>query len=243
MVIPVYRNAETLSMLYNRLRQVLDSLCPYELLFVNDACPANSLEVLQDLALHDERVSILDLERGVGQHQAVMIGLAYARGEQIVIMDADLQDPPEAIPALLSKLEEGFAAVFAGRRGWYESFWRLLTSRVFKWLLHFLCAVPKDAGMFVAINTQLKERLLACHWPIKPFVVAMIGCMKLRAISIPVIRNQRLVGHSAYNFGGRLKSGCRAIAGVMLFKYFPQWRFSASFISRTQVKAYIGKHF
>ena len=242
-VIPVYRNAETLAILYERLGQVLAPLGSYELLFVNDACPANSSKVLETLALRDGRVSILDLERNVGQHQAVMTGLAYAQGAQIVIIDADLQDPPEAIPVMLLKLEQGFAAVFAGRRGRYESLRRLLTSRIFKWLLSLLCAVPRDAGIFMVINTQMKERLLACRWPIQPFVVAMTGCMKLAVTSIPVTRDQRPVGHSAYNFWGRLKSACRAISGVILYKYFPKYRRSPALTNRVNVKSYIGERF
>ncbi len=223
-IIPVYKNAETVSILRDRLAAVFDRSCSYELLFVNDACPENSLQVLRKLEVSDERIRVLDLNENVGQHQAVLTALSRAQGKRIIIMDADLQDPPEAIPAMLQKLEEGFAVVFAGRRGLYESSRRLLTSRIFKYLLHLLCAVPKDAGMFMVMNSRMKDRLLACRWPAKPFVVAMVGCMRLPVISIPVIRSRRPGGGSAYNFVGRLRSGCRAVVGVIKYKCFSKTR-------------------
>ncbi len=242
-VIPVYRNAETLSTLCDRLEKALGDLWAYEVLFVHDACPENSLKVLKALVLRDDKISILDLEENVGQHQAVMTGLAFALGEKIVIMDADLQDPPESIPAMLSTLDRGFAAVFAGRRGRYESSGRLLTSRFFKFVLHLLCKAPKDAGIFVAMNAQMKDRLLACHWPLRPFVVAMIGCTQLPVTSIPVVRDSRWDGQSAYSSWGRLKSGCRAIFGVILFRCFVRHRHSFVCPGRSKLKAFLGSRF
>ncbi len=109
-ILPVYQNAETLEGLHQQLCLVLEPWQPYELLFVDDACPANSLAVLEELAQRDGNVAVVALECNVGQHQAVLTGLAYSRGESVIIMDADLQDPPAAIPVLLTKLQEGWAA-------------------------------------------------------------------------------------------------------------------------------------
>lgn len=135
-VVPVYCNADTVSALRERLRQVLESEpLSYEILFVNDACPAESLMALRGLAEGDAAVRVVPLERNVGQHRAVLIGLAQTRGRHVVVMDADLQDPPEAIPEMRRTLMRGYDAVFAGRRGRYESTGRLVTSRVFKTLL------------------------------------------------------------------------------------------------------------
>lgn len=214
-VVPVYRNAETLDELYRRLRHVLeDRRLSYEILFVDDACPGGSLAVLEELARRDPQVAVLALERNVGQHRAVLAGLAHARGKWVAVMDGDLQDPPEAIPALLARGQAGFAAVFAGRRGRYESPFRLLTSRLFKGLLYLLCGVPADAGLFVVMNRQMVERLLA-FGARQPFVVAMIGCSGLPLTSIPVARAQRPSGSSTYSFWGRSKTGFLAIAWVL----------------------------
>ncbi len=214
-IVPVYRNTETLGDLYACLRRVFDARSlGYEMIFVDDACPDGSLHLLQQLARADPRVTVVALERNVGQQRAVLVGLGHARGNQVVVMDADLQDPPEAIPVLLEKLQEGYAAVFAGRRGRYESLPRLLTSRVFKWLLHLLCGVPADAGLFVAMTREMVERLRASGEP-GPFVVAMIGCTGLPVTSIPVTRAPRPTSRSAYSFWRRCKIGLLAIAWVV----------------------------
>ncbi|MEW6231237.1 MAG: glycosyltransferase family 2 protein [Chloroflexota bacterium] len=242
-VVPVYRNAETLQELCCRLRHVLESQqLPFEIIFVDDACPAGSLAILEQLALGDPRVAALALERNVGQHRAVLAGLSLVQGKWVVVMDADLQDPPEAIPDLLTKMQGGYAAVFAGRCGRYESFFRLLTSRLFKGLLHLLCGVPADAGLFVAMNRQMVERLLAFDEP-RPFVVAMIGCTGLPLASIPVLRSQRLSGHSAYTLWKRFMTGCLAISWVLTWKWRRNRQVAKQHVSQAPVRAYIGARF
>jgi glycosyltransferase involved in cell wall biosynthesis len=216
-VVPVYRNADTLGGLHRRLRAVLEPLAPYEILFVDDGCPEGSRAVLQGLAGTDPRVAALVLDRNVGQQRAILAGLAHARGEWVVVMDADLQDPPEAIPDLLRAAGTGARAVFAGRRGEYESAGRLATSRLFKRTLHRLCGVPADAGCFVALHRSLVSRLLDLGGP-RPFVVAMIGCTGLPAISVPVEREARASGTSSYSGWGRAWSGASALVWLILWR-------------------------
>lgn len=218
-VVPVYRNTETLAELHRRLRLVLESgSLRYQIIFVDDACPDGSFVVLEKLAEIDPSVMVLALERNLGQHGAVLVGLRYAEGECVVLMDADLQDPPEAIPELLETLRGGPAAVFAGRRGRYESAFRLFTSRVFKRLLNLLCGVPTDAGMFVAMHRQMVVCLLSFDEP-GPSVVAMIGCTGLPLASIPVLRVERPTGRSAFSFRKRLRTACLAIIWVLWWKW------------------------
>ena len=218
-VLPVYRNAETLDDLYSRLCEVLERLrLEFELIFVNDACPAGSLAVLQALARQDGRVAVVALERNVGQREALLRGLSCSRGQRTVMMDADLQDPPEAIPDLLERLREGFSAVFAGRRGLYESRWRLVTSRLFKRLLHVAAGVPIDAGLFAALDRSVRRRLLSMQGP-SAYLVAMIGSAGLPVASVPVVRASRPEGGSSYSFAGRLRSGFRALVWVVSWKW------------------------
>lgn len=242
-VVPVYRNAETLHELYHRLRHVLETrLLSFEIIFVDDACPAGSLAVLEELALGNCRVTVIALEQNVGQHRAVLVGLAHTRGKWTVVMDADLQDQPEFIPDLLHKAREGVGAVFAGRRGRYESSFRLFTSCLFKGLLHLMCGVPADAGLFVALNRPMVERVLALDGP-HPSVVAMIGCTGLPMASIPVVRDQRASGQSAYSFWRRLRSAWRAVVWVLSCKWHPVRWIVRRDISEPLVKAYIGTRF
>lgn len=210
-VIPVYRNAATLEELHTRLSAALQPLKSiYEIVFVNDACPENSWAVLEELARADPHVAALALDRNVGQQRAARVGLAFSRGEYVAMMDADLQDPPEAVPLLLARLEAGPAAVFGGRRGHYQSALRMLTSRIYRVLRHWVCRVPADAGMFVAMRRELVDTLLAWEVP-EPFLVCMIGCSGLPMASIPVVRFSRKAGHSAYSSWMRLKTGCSAL--------------------------------
>ena len=209
-VVPVYGNGGTLRVLHDRLRRVLGGEgLEYEIIFVNDACPFASLVVLDGIASEDPGVRVMALPDNVGQHRAVLIGLAQARGRCAVIMDGDLQDPPEAVPRLLEKLDS-HAAVFAGRRGRYESRGRLATSRLFKTLLSVLTGVPRDAGMYVALRCDMIQHLLARREK-TPFVVAMIGTSGMAVASVPIHRSPRPSGHSCYSGRTRLKAALAAV--------------------------------
>jgi glycosyltransferase involved in cell wall biosynthesis len=218
-IIPVYRNAATLLELHQRLSLVLQSSRQtYEILFIDDACPEDSLNTLEQLAGADAHVGVIALQRNHGQQQAVLQGLACANGQSAVILDADLQDPPEAIPNLLEQLSHGYSIAFAGRRGQYEATHRLLTSRLFKTLLHWVTGVPRDAGIFMALDRQAIDRMLTFYAP-QPFIVAMAGCSGLPMTSIPVERSARPRGESAYSSWKRLKTGMLAVYWAVRWKY------------------------
>lgn len=211
-VVPVYRTRETLHELHRRLQAALRGWS-HQLVFVDDACPEGSLVLLEELAAEDPLVDVVHLERNLGQHRAVLAGLEAANGRRVVVLDADLQDPPEAIPALLQRLgerDEGPAAVFAGRRGRYESRFRLMTSKVFKWALHLLARVPPDAGLFVAMDRRMVEALLS-YREARPFLVGMMGLTGLPLDSMPVERSPRSDGRSAYRFRDRAATGTAAL--------------------------------
>src|SRR5438067_9358723 len=112
-VIPVYRSAEILSELYGRLKDTLVSIgVSFEIIFVDDSSPDVAWQVIQELASCDARVRGIKLTRNYGQHNALLCGIRAARNEVIVTMDDDLQHPPDEIPVLLDKLEEGHAVVY-----------------------------------------------------------------------------------------------------------------------------------
>ncbi len=213
-VVPVFRNADTLDELHARLVAALVAERSFELVFVDDACPSGSAEVLERLAAEDDRVRHVRLPANVGQHRAILAGLAQARGGWIVVLDADLQDSPEAVPALLENARKGGAdAVFAGRRGRYESLPRHATSRVFKRALHLACGVPSDAGGFVVLSGRLAGRLVAMGTP-PATLAAMIGCAGLPVRSLPVARAPRPRGRSAYGSVDRALIAGRTLVWV-----------------------------
>lgn len=198
-VLPIYHNKKTVAPLFERLCDVLEGASlSFEVIFVDDACPENSLAVLKRLAKEDARVAVLALAENTGQQRATFSGLRYARGTKVVVMDADLQDPPEAIPRLLSALEEGFDAVFAGRVGQYELPGRLVTARLYRTLLRLLTGLPAGAGSFVVMSDRMVRRILAFAVP-SPYLTSMIGCSGLPVTMIPVRRTPRAVGQSAYS--------------------------------------------
>lgn len=215
-VIPVYRNADTLAELHRRLARAVGERWSVEMVFVDDACPAGSLEVLRRLAGDDRRVAVVALAANVGQNRAVLTGLGHARGEVVVVMDADLQDPPEAVPLLVDALGRSADAVFAGRRGAYQSAARMACTHVFRWVLHHLSQqrLPRDAGLFVAMKRGLAERLARSADP-NPYVVGMIGRARVPVHSIPVERQPNPSGRSGYSGWMRLRLAVHAVAGLL----------------------------
>lgn len=217
-VLPVYRSKDILEALVIVLTENLQLITRhYEIIFINDGCPDGSIETLRELAGKFPCLTLIDLTKNVGQHRAVLTGLAQASGQYIAIMDADLQDPPQALSLLMAKIDEGYAAVFAGRRGRYERADRLLTSRVFKRTLHQLTGVPVDAGMYVMLERSFVQQVIHLNF-FFPFVVAMVGCVGRPMISIPVVRNRRPAGESAYSSFKRLKTAVLALSAVLVWK-------------------------
>lgn len=218
-VLPVYCTRELLPELHRRLCAALAAQsAEYELIFVNDACPQGSLEILKELAAINARVAVLALAHNLGQHRALLTGMRYARGERVVVLDADLQDPPEAIPALLEKLAEGYGAVYGRRSGHYESGGRLLTSRFFKGLLRVLAGLPVNVGLFAALSRRTVDRLLESDEP-HPYVTGMIAWLGRPVAVAPIVRAARPQGESAYTSWMRLKIGVDAVWRAL------RWRF------------------
>lgn len=203
-VVPVYGNASTLRELASRIANVL---ADHELIFVNDASPDDSASVLATIGA---RVVTHPVNRG--QNAAVLTGLLEARGETIVVLDADLQDPPEAIPELLrAKAEQRAAVAFASRTGSYQRAGRMFTSRLYKRLLGRLTTLPDGAGLFVAMDREIAKQLVAMA-PL-PSVVAAIGLLHVKKIAVPVARATR--DGSSYSGLGRLRLAFRTLKWVL----------------------------
>lgn len=204
-VVPVYRNAATLRELTARLRAALGDA---ELVFVNDASPDDSAAVLASL----EGVRVIAHETNRGQNAAVVTGFAHTGGDTIVVLDADLQDPPEAIGELLrAKRESGAAVAFATREGRYANRGRMWTSRIYKRLLSMLTPLPHGAGLFVALDRSVARRVQSMA-PV-PSVVAAIGLLRVPMIGVPVAR--AMSESSAYRGGDRLRLAWRTLAWVL----------------------------
>lgn len=205
--------------LHRRLVSTLeDQGVSFELIFVDDACPEGSAAILRTLEAADKRVRGLYHQSNLGQCESVIRGLRASTGLVVVIMDADLQDEPEQIPSLLESLRPGgVEAVFAGRRGQYQAASRMIASRIFKTLMHWVVGVPADAGSFVAMSRRMVSAVLALP-DRRPYMLALVGATGLPVRSIPVPRAIRGDGRSAYSEWSRLRfalSGLRAAIELM----------------------------
>lgn len=211
-VVPVYGNEATLRPLVARLAAALADH-DWTVRLVVDASPDASANVAADLSA-DRRVVSQVLASNVGQHRALALGLAAADGADAwVCLDADLQDPPEAVPVLLDRLARGdVAAVFAGRRGAYESRVRLLTGRMHRALVARLTGLPPDAGAFLALDARARDAVLRLQGP---SLVAAIGAARLPVTSVPVPRAARPVGSSAWTTRRRLTQSARTLAWTL----------------------------
>jgi glycosyltransferase involved in cell wall biosynthesis len=217
-IIPVYKNCDTLAELHNQICSVLDAAgIHFEIIFVDDACPQNSIKELEKLTNLDKRVAVIALNQNKGQQNAILTGLVHAQGRLSTIMDADLQDPPAAIPKLISKLNKGYEVVFAGRKGKYQKKSRLLTSKLYKTILSFLTGVPADAGVFLVATRPAIIKILNVYAK-NPHLVAMVGMAGLKTTSIPVRRLPRAHGESTYTSLMRLKVGGKSILDVIGWK-------------------------
>jgi glycosyltransferase involved in cell wall biosynthesis len=212
-VVPVYGNASTLAPLVQRLGAAL-AAHEWTVRLVVDASPDDSAAVAGQLAADDARVVPQVLAQNVGQHRALALGLAAAADAQAwVCLDADLQDPPEAVPPLLDRLAAAdVAAVFAGRRGSYESPLRLLTGRVHRAVLARLTGLPPDAGAFLALDARARDAVLRLQ---APSLVAAIGAARLPTTSVPVARDVRGEGASAWTARGRLRQSAQTLAWAL----------------------------
>jgi polyisoprenyl-phosphate glycosyltransferase len=213
-VVPVYGNEETLRPLAARLAAALDGRA-WRLRLVVDASPDGSARVAAALAAADERIAVTVLPANVGQHRALARGLAdEADADAWVCLDADLQDPPEAVPLLLDRLAAGdVEAVFAGRRGSYESPLRRLTGTLHRRVAARLTGLPPDAGAFLALGPRARADVVAAVGEAgAPSVVLAVGAARLPVAGVPVTRAVRPVGRSAWTASARLRQSARSLA-------------------------------
>jgi glycosyltransferase involved in cell wall biosynthesis len=216
-VVPVHGNAATLGPLTERLATALAGRA-WRLRLVIDASPDDSLAVSDALAAADSRIAVTGLTVNVGQHAALARGLAAEPdADAWVCLDADLQDPPEAVPLLLDRLAAGnVGAVFAGRRGRYESPARRFTGTLHRRLASGLTGLPPDAGAFFAMDGEVRSAVLtAMTAEAAPSVVLAVARARVPVTSVPVARDLRPVGRSAWSGRARLRQSARSLVWAL----------------------------
>jgi len=163
-IIPAYNEEESLPLLYDRLSKVILNLKNYEfeMLFINDGSKDNTLKIIKNLRSKDTRISYVDFSRNFGKEIAMIAGLDYAKGDCVIFIDADLQDPPELIPELIKYWEEGYDDVYARRKSRKgETFLKKFTSKMYYKVLQSLTRVEiqKDTGDFRLLDRRCVNAL------------------------------------------------------------------------------------
>jgi dolichol-phosphate mannosyltransferase len=220
-IAPIYNEIDNLPELHRRVKEVMDSTGePWELILVDDGSTDGSTERIRELAQIDKTVRPVIFARNFGHQVAITAGWDYARGDAIVIIDADLQDPPETILELAKKWKEGYEVVYAvrgEREG--ESWFKKFTAAMFYRLIYSITDVkiPVDTGDFrlmdrkvVDVLKQMKER--------HRFPRGMSAWVGFKQIGVTYKRSARVAGVTKYPFSKMLKLALNAITG---FSYFP----------------------
>lgn len=220
-VIPMYNEEEVIKETYNRLKEVMDqSSESYELLFVNDGSKDRSAQIIAELARTDKNIRLIDFSRNFGHQIAVTAGMDYARGQAVVIIDADLQDPPEVIPRMLEKWREGYDVVYGKRlKRQGETFFKKFTAYLFYRILGALTDdnIPKDTGDFRLIDRKVCDAMKKLNEKNR-FLRGMINWIGFKQTAVEYIREERWAGETKYPLKKMLKL---ATDGIFSFSYKP----------------------
>lgn len=200
-VIPVFNEEENLPELLDRLTATLVPLGkPYEVVLVNDGSRDGSLPLLQQASARDPHLVVVDFNRNYGQHAAVFAGFASSRGEVVVTLDADLQNPPEEIPKLVAKIEEGYDVVGSVRVHRRDPLLRRAASRVMNRLTALATGVQlSDYGCMLRAYRRPIVRLLASSQEISTFIPVLADLFAGRVTEVPVAHEERKHGTSKYS--------------------------------------------
>ncbi len=220
-IAPVYNEEDNLPILYKRIKEVMDTTGEaWELLLVDDGSKDGSTDIIRDLAKKDPNVRPVIFARNFGHQIAVTAGLDYSRGKAVVVIDSDLQDPPEVILDLIKKWHEGFEVVYAvraERQG--ESWFKMFTASLFYRIIYRITEVkiPLDTGDFrlmdrkvVNVMNSMRER--------HRFLRGMSAWVGFKQIGVPYKRAARFSGTTKYPFRKMLRLALNAVTG---FSYFP----------------------
>ena len=219
-VVPIYNEQETLPELARRLLRVMDSLpAPYEVLLVNDGSKDRSLEILRGLVEAHDRVRVISFSRNFGHQAALYAGLCRAKGRAVILMDGDLQDPPEVIPRLIDRWQEGHEVVYAVRRHRKEGLAKRVAYAVYYRLLHRMAyvSIPLDAGDFSLMDRRVVDLLRRMPERNK-FLRGLRSWVGFSQSSVEYERDARFAGEAKYTTAKLFRL---AFDGLVSYSYAP----------------------
>ncbi|WP_425464909.1 glycosyltransferase family 2 protein [Paenibacillus dokdonensis] len=207
-VIPVYNEEEVIHETYGRLKNVMDSTgASYELLFVNDGSRDRTAELILGIGEKDPSVTLIQFSRNFGHQVAITAGMDYAKGEAVIVIDADLQDPPELMLEMIAKWKEGYDVVYAKRserKG--ESLFKRQTASIFYRVLKRMTEIdiPLDTGDFRLLDRKVCDEMK--RLPEKNrYVRGLVSWVGFRQTAVEYVRDERYAGESKYPLKKMLK--------------------------------------
>jgi polyisoprenyl-phosphate glycosyltransferase len=232
-VVPVYNEQDTVPVFYERARAILDhSGCDWEIVFALDPSTDRTKEVILDLRDADARIKLLEFSRRFGQPAATLAGLAASSGDAVVVIDVDLQDPPELILKMIDRWREGFDVVYAQRRTREgETLPKRVVAaagyRVIKRIAEV--EIPPNTGDFRLMSRRVVDHVVALN-EAHGFLRGLVALVGFRQTSVPYDRDARALGASKYNkFFGSIYIG---LNGIVSFSRYPLQLISiAGFVS------------
>jgi len=221
-IVPMYNEQEVATTCYDRLTQVLVKMdkYDYEIIFVNDGSKDNTLEILETLAKKDKKVKVISFSRNFGHQPAVTAGIRNCSGDATVIIDADMQDPPEVIPEMLELWEQGNDVVYAVRKKRAgETKFKLLTAKAFYKFLNKLSDVkiPNDTGDFRLIDKKVVDSIAKLPEHNK-FLRGLCSWVGFKQVPYEYERQSRIAGETKYPLKKMLKL---ALDGIINFSSKP----------------------
>lgn len=220
-IIPIFNEEANIAILYTRVSKVLNAMnISYELVFVNDGSKDKSIQLIEALALNNPSIKFIDFSRNFGHQIAVTAGLDYSSGKRVVIIDADLQDPPELISDLYEKMNEDYQVVYARRKSRKgESFLKKSTAKIFYRILASITSIdiPVDTGDFRIIDRKVVDVLKQMPEQEK-YLRGQISWIGFKQTYVEYEREERLGGSTGYTYRKMFKF---AIDGITSFSDFP----------------------
>ena len=220
-IFPIYNESGNINLLYKTMKSLLASNSKYsfEIIFVNDSSKDDSLQKLVKIQKKDSTIKVIDLSRNYGHQIAVTAGLDAAKGDAVIIMDSDMQDPPKVSFDLLTKWEEGYDVVYAQRKTRKDTFFKKITANAFYRTLQKLASIdiPRNTGDFRLIDRQVLDSVNSMREHDR-FLRGMVAWVGYKQIGVEFDRDARNAGTTNYPFKKMLKL---AADGILGFSTYP----------------------
>ncbi|AIQ66843.1 glycosyltransferase family 2 protein [Paenibacillus graminis] len=220
-IVPMFNEEEVIQHTYERLKKVMDGCGgSYELVFVNDGSRDRTAEIMREVSSRDEHVKLVDFSRNFGHQVAITAGMDYAEGEAVVVIDADLQDPPEVILQMIAKWKEGYEVVYAKRlKRQGETLFKKATAKMFYRLLSSMTSVeiPTDTGDFRLIDRKVCDVLRGLKEKNR-YVRGLVSWVGFRQTMVEYVREERFAGETKYPLKKMIRF---ALDGITSFSHKP----------------------